>query len=238
MRQTQGLTPRLPDLESGRSPGSNTKLTYHDALRAANELHWERMANGNRRHRVSAASAGGLLVFAGLLAGLVVAGHAMWSNVGGAANDGTTVGSVMFSVTLPAPAVRTDTREVVLGTQTQVSRWTASTADAALTVSTIDTDFIFPGEAADPTRAAAMLAEMQREAVAEVAQRSVGTSAATVNLQLHGRSALQTVVTAGGVQTSVTTAMHGSIVVSVVCKGTSADLPTECRTVLDSLTFR
>jgi hypothetical protein len=234
----QGLTPRLPDLESGGPPSSNTKLTYHDALRAANELHWARMADGNRRHRVSAASAGGFLVFAGLVAGLVVAGHAMWSNAGRAANDGTTVGSVMFSVTLPSPAVRSDHREVVLGAQTQVSRWTASTADAALTVSTIDTDFIFPGEAADPTRAAAMLEEMQRAVVADVAQRSVGTVAATASLQLHGRSALQNLVTAGGVQTSVTTAMHGSILVSVVCEGTSADLPTECRAVLDSLTFR
>ena len=236
--QTRGFTPRLPDLKSGRPPGSDTQLNYHDALRAANDLHSLRMANSHRRHRVSAASAGGFLVFAGLVVGFVVAGHAMWSSANRDADAGNTVGTVMFSVTLPAPPLRADSRELMLGAQTQVSRWTATTADVELIVSMIDTDFIFPGEATDPTRAAAMLDEMQRAAVANVAQRSAGTVSATASMRLHGRSALQNMVTVANVQTSVTTAMRGSILVSVVCEGSSSELPTECQAVLDSLTFR
>lgn len=237
MRTGRSQQSPLAGRGTGQPRSPDVRPNYHEALRAAHEVHTARMAQGTRRHRVSLASAGGFLVFAGLVGGLVAASHAVWSSNHRSAEAGASLMTEMFSVRLPSTPSRSDSPEVVLGTVTQLTRWMAATTDVEVTVLTIDTEVIAPGDAADPARAAAMLDGMQSAMVSDVVRVTGATVSPTVELAVSRNPARQSMLTDQSGLASVTTVMHGSTLVSVVCTGTGPVLPAECRAVLDSLSF-
>lgn len=224
--------PRLPDSVPGLPVAESSRPSYHEALRVAHEVHANTMARGRHRHGgTGTAVVSGVLLMALLVGGFLAVNRYVWTDQDEDEASQFEVQTALFGAKLPVLPVEQSRSEVTLGVTARVSTWTAQAGTLTITIVEFDMDMVAPGAAQDPARVDGMRQSGHDAVVQREGMGTVASSATSVD----GRQALTSSATKDGRAITVTSVLHRSSLVAVVCQSATAVMPPECAAALDSI---